>query len=179
MPPLPRGAAVVDLGCAPGAWLQVLARQVGPEARLVGVDLEPVAELDGPVTVLQLDMTDPESAEQIAEALGRPADAILSDAAPKLTGIADVDRAAGEELCLAALRISERVLAPGGSLVVKGFPSPESDRFRSELRKRFERTSELRPEGKRSTSKEFSWLAGPERPSRPDRRRRSRRASRA
>lgn len=154
---------MVDLGCAPGAWLQVLAEHVGPEGRLLGADLEPVPELDKPVTLLELDITLPEAPERIAQALGRPADAVLSDAAPKLTGIAEVDRAAGEELCLAALRIAERVLDPRGCLVVKGFPGPESDRFRGLLRERFGRARELRPEGKRATSREFYWLAEPAR----------------
>lgn len=179
MPPLRRGAAVVDLGCAPGAWLQVLVERVGPGGSVVGVDLEPVAELEGPVVLLSLDVTDPATPAAIAEALGRPADAVFSDAAPKLTGISDVDRAAGEELCTAALRIADEVLAPNGSLVVKSFPGPESDRFRDRLRKCFERVSELRPEGRRSSSKEFYWLACPEQARGRGRRRRTRRGNRA
>ena len=179
MPPLPRGAAVVDLGCAPGAWLQVLVDQLGPEARLVGVDLVPVPELAGPVTLLELDITAPDAPARIAKELGRPADAVLSDTAPKLSGIPDVDRAAGDELCEAALRIAQELLVPRGTLVVKGFPGPESDRFRARLRARFDRVSELRPEAKRSTSKEFYWLACSGAPSGRGQRRRSRRGTRA
>jgi 23S rRNA (uridine2552-2'-O)-methyltransferase len=83
---------------------------------------------------------------------------VISDAAPKLTGIRDLDRAAIEELQEAALRVVDRVLRPGGAILLKGFPGPEGDRLRATLRARFERVSEVRPEGKRSTSKEFYWV---------------------
>ncbi len=177
MPALAPNAAVVDLGSAPGAWLQVLAEYLAPTARIVGVDLEPVSELGASVILLQLDMIDPATPARIREALGRQADAVLCDAAPKLSGIAEVDRSAADELGQAALRIADELLAPGGSLVIKGFPGPEADRFRAELRERFARVRELRPEGKRATSKEFYWLAGSEEPMRRDRRRRKRRGS--
>ncbi len=177
MPALPPSAAVVDLGSAPGAWLQVLVERLGPSARIVGVDLEPVDELDPSVRLLQLDMTHPATPARIREVLGRQADAVLCDAAPKLSGIPDVDRSAADELGQAALRIADAVLAPHSSLVVKGFPGPEADRFREQLRAHFERVRELRPEGKRATSKEFYWLASSGEPKRRARRRRIRRGS--
>ena len=104
-------------------------------------------------------MCEPESLEAIRAALGRPADAVLCDASPKLTGVRDVDLAAIEEIYHAALAIAESLLAPRGFLVVKGFPGQESDLFRKELKRRFADVHELRPEGKRTTSKEFYWVA--------------------
>ena len=177
MPALPPSASVVDLGSAPGAWLQVLVERLDPSAHIVGVDLERVSALGPSVRLLQLDMTDPAAPARIREALGGQADAVLCDAAPKLSGIPDVDRSAADELEQAALRIADELLAPRGSLVVKGFPGPEADRFREQLRTRFERVRELRPEGKRVTSKEFYWLASSGEPMRRDRRRRIRRGS--
>ena len=174
MPALAQDAAVVDIGSAPGAWLQVLAEQLGPSARIVGLDLEPISELGDSVVLLQLDMTDPATPARVREALGRQADAVLCDAAPKLSGIPEVDRSAADELGQAALHIADEILAARGSLVVKGFPGPEADRFREQLRARFERVRELRPEGKRATSKEFYWLASSGEPKRRDRRRRTR-----
>jgi 23S rRNA (uridine2552-2'-O)-methyltransferase len=158
LPRLEAGAAVVELGCWPGGWLQVLAERVGPTGHVLGVDRERLEPLPPPVLILELDFTEPEAPARIAAALGRPADAVISDAAPKLSGVRDVDRAAIEELHEAALRVVDRVLRPGGAIVLKGFPGPESARFRASLRERFGRVSEVRPEGRRSTSKEFYWV---------------------
>jgi 23S rRNA (uridine2552-2'-O)-methyltransferase len=158
-PPLARNAAVLDLCCWPGGWLEVLAQRIGPEGRIVGVDLVETPALAAPqVSVLTADFTAPEALGALRAALGRPADAVLCDAAPKLTGVRDVDLAAIEEIYEAALALAESLLAPRGFLVVKGFPGQESDRFRKELRRKFATVSEVRPEGKRSTSKEFYWV---------------------
>ena len=159
-PPLARNAAVLDLGCWPGGWLEVLAQRIGPQGRIVGVDLQPTDPLAAPqVAVLQLDFCEPAALEPIRVALRRPADAVLCDAAPKLTGVRDVDLAAIEEIYAAALALAEALLTPRGFLIVKGFPGQESDLFRKELKRKFASVSEVRPEAKRATSKEFYWIA--------------------
>jgi 23S rRNA (uridine2552-2'-O)-methyltransferase len=155
---------VLDLGCWPGGWLQVLAQRLGPDARIVGVDLEPTDPIAANVTVLALDMCAPEALPAIQAALGRKADAVLCDASPKLTGIRDADLAGLEEIYLAALGLAEALLLPRGFLVVKGFPGQESDLFRKELKRRFSSVHEVRPEGKRTTSKEFYWVASQAKP---------------
>jgi len=168
-PPLPRGSAVVELGCWPGGWLQVLAKKVGPEGRVVGIDTRAVDPLGPNVELLRLDFTELGAADAILAALGGPAQALLSDAAPTLSGIKDVDRGAAEELHESTLALTHALLEPGGFLIAKGFPGPPADVFRRELRTAFASVSERRPEGKRSTSKEFYWLArgfGEKRPAR-------------
>jgi 23S rRNA (uridine2552-2'-O)-methyltransferase len=152
---------VVELGCWPGSWLQVLAARVGPEGRVVGVDLAPVDPLAPPVATLVGDFCEPAVREAITAALGGRADLVLCDAAPKLSGIAGADRGAMEELHEAALALCDAALAEAGSLVMKAFPGREADAIRARLRQRFARVAEVRPEGKRSTSKEFYWVAGP------------------
>jgi 23S rRNA (uridine2552-2'-O)-methyltransferase len=154
---------VVELGCWPWSWLQILARRVGPEGTVVGIDLAPVDPLPPPIVTLVGDFCEPGTREAIAKALGGPAELVLCDAAPKLSGIADVDRGAMEELHHAALALCDSVLPATGSLIMKAFPGAEADAVRAELRRRFARVAEVRPEGKRSTSKEFYWVAGPDR----------------
>jgi 23S rRNA (uridine2552-2'-O)-methyltransferase len=150
---------VVDLGCWPGSWLEILAAQVGPEGKVVGVDLQPTDAVAANVAILTGDFTEPAVHEAIRDALGRPADAVLSDASPKLTGVRDVDLASIEELYHAALALAESLLGPKGFLVVKGFPGQESDLFRKELRRKFATVHEVRPEAKRATSREFYFVA--------------------
>ena len=179
LPEIRPGSAVVELGCWPGGWLQVLAARVGSEGCVVGVDTRELDPLDEPVLLETLDFTEPEAPERIAAVLGRRADAVLSDAAPHLTGVKDVDRAAMEEIHFSALGVAERVLRPGGPLLVKAFPGPETDRFKKELRARFESLTEVRPEGKRSTSSEFYLIAGAAPRGGSTRRRRSRRGRRS
>ena len=119
--------------------------------------------LPPPIITLVGDFCDPGAREAIAKALGGRAELVLCDAAPKLSGIADVDRGAMEELHHAALALCDAVLLGSGSLIMKAFPGAEADAVRAELRRRFARVAEVRPEGKRSTSKEFYWVAGPDR----------------
>ena len=155
---------MLDLGCWPGGWLEVLAQRLGPDAKIVGVDLQPTDAIAPTVEILVLDMCAPEALPAIQAALGRKADAVLCDASPKLTGIRDADLAALEEIYVAALALAEALLTPRGFLIVKGFPGQESDLFRKELRRKFASVHEVRPEGKRATSKEFYWVASQAKP---------------
>ena len=117
------GARVADLGCWPGGWMQVAARLVGPSGRVVGVDR---AEIDPPLELanaraLCADLEDPGVAELLLEALGGPADVVLCDAAPKLTGIRASDRAPTPEPRIRAIQarmseVSTRARAPRPSV---------------------------------------------------------------
>ena len=133
------GDRVADLGCWPGGWLQVAAAAVGAAGRVVGVDLdaiEPPLDLEN-VVAIRADLTEPSVAERILAELGGPADALLSDAAPKLTGVRATDRAREEALLEAIERLAARLLRPGGTLVAKLLDAPESQAFVQRLRPRF------------------------------------------
>lgn len=158
LPGLRLGASVVELGCWPGGWLQRLAERVGPDGELVGVDLKSPDDLPPPVQIVVADLTASDTAAQISAKLAGPADALLCDAAPSLTGIREIDRAAMEELQLAALRIAGSVLRPGGALVLKAFPGAEADALRQQLRRDYGSLLEVQPEGRRATSREFYWV---------------------
>jgi len=163
---LRRGARVVDLGCWPGGWLQVAARAVGAEGRVVGVDL---AALESPldlanVFAIQGDFTEAPVLQQILEVLGGPADVLLSDAAPKLTGVRATDRAHEEALLEAIEAAIPKLLAPRGVLLVKLLDCPEAAGFAKRVRKRFASARELRPVASRKGSTERYLLARDHRP---------------
>jgi 23S rRNA (uridine2552-2'-O)-methyltransferase len=154
------GQRVVDLGCWPGGWLQVAAGRVGSAGRVVGVDLAPVEALDlANVVVLEADLGDPALAPRICEALGGPADVVLSDAAPKLTGIRATDRAREEELLGAIERLLPRILRRGGDLLLKVLESPEAREVMQRIRVRFDTARSLHPAASRKGSSERYLLA--------------------
>jgi len=155
-----RGDRVVDLGAWPGGWVQVAAAVVGTEGKVVGIDL---AELDplplAHVTLLRGDATDPVQQEKIRTALGGPADVVLSDMAPKLSGIREVDEARSIALCRAALTCALALLRKGGTLLLKVFMGPEYKAFLSQLRPIFTTVKTTRPEATRKGSAETYVVA--------------------
>ena len=158
---LRRGQRVLDLGCWPGGWLQVAARAVGRDGRVVGVDLAPLDEpLEAPnVVVLRADLSSPEIAKRILEALGGPADVVLSDAAPKLTGVRATDRAREQELLESIEALVPELLRAGGGLLLKILEGPEAQTVERRLRARFARTKIVKPRASRRGSAERYLLA--------------------
>ncbi len=159
---------MIDLGCWPGGWLQVASQVVGPAGRIVGVDLAPIEPpLDlANVIALSGDLTEPAVPERILEILGGRAQVLLSDAAPKLTGIRATDRAHEETLLGAIESLVPVLLEPGSNLVVKLFDGPEADAAAKRLGRRFRKSSGIRPEASRKGTSERYLLAwgykGPE-----------------
>lgn len=136
--------------------MQVAAREVGPKGRVLGVDK---AEVDPPLTESNVasfigDLEEIEVCERILESLGGPADVILSDAAPKLTGIRTTDRALEERLLEALEAIIPRVLRPGGSLLAKILEGPEAQLVDRRLRQMFGRAKTVKTKVTRKGSRE-------------------------
>ena len=155
------GQRVVDLGCWPGGWLQVAAGAVGRSGRVVGVDLTPLEEpLEDPqVIFLCADLAAPDTAERILEALGAPADVLLSDAAPKLTGVRATDRAREEALLETIEALLPRLLRPGGDLLLKILDGPEAQTVERRLKARFGRARVVKPRASRKGTTERYLLA--------------------
>jgi len=158
---LPPGARVADLGCWPGGWLQVAAERVGPTGRVVGVDL---AAMEPPLGIanaiaIQGDFAEPRVLQAVLDALGGPADVLLSDAAPKLTGVRATDRAREEALLEAVRAALPILLRPGGDLLCKLLDSPEADAIGRRLGAGFREARTLRPEATRKGSAERYLLA--------------------
>jgi 23S rRNA (uridine2552-2'-O)-methyltransferase len=157
---LRRGDAVVDLGAWPGGWMQVALERVGPEGRIVGVDLVPVEPLPAPnVRLLTADVRDPATGRALLAALGRQADVVLSDLAPKLTGVRDTDETRSAELIDATLAMLPLVLRRGGRLLTKLFMSPAYRGTVQQVGGLFAEVRTTRPEATRHGSAEL-YLVG-------------------
>jgi len=154
-----RGGRVADLGCAPGGWLVILARAVGPQGRVVGIDLARCANPPpGTVTIVG-DVTDAATVARVIDALGGPADLVTSDLAPKLTGIAVRDEAQSERVVEAALDFARRALRPGGAMVAKVFMGSEFKRFVEEFENDFAQVEVTRTAATRPGSSELYVVA--------------------
>lgn len=154
------GDTVVDLGAAPGGWLQVAARTVGPNGKVFGVDLQaikPFAERN--IILLEGDVTSAEIQAKIKELIGGRADCVLSDLAPKLSGIRDADMARCLELNRMALQVAVELLRPGGSVLIKSFISDDLQTFTRELQQYFSSVQRTKPEATRQGSSEFYFYA--------------------
>lgn len=154
------GDKVVDLGAAPGGWLQIAAKFAGQNGRVIGVDLQPIQPLpEGNVFLLSGDITSEEIQRQITQRLGGPANCVLSDLSPKLSGIRDADMARCLELGRTALAIAIELLRPGGALLVKSFSSNDLQIFTAELKRHFSAVQRTKPEATRQGSSEFYFYA--------------------
>jgi 23S rRNA (uridine2552-2'-O)-methyltransferase len=154
------GDRVIDLGSWPGGWVQVAAALVGNTGRVIGIDLVALDPFPLPnVFLLQGDAMDPEQQEKILALVGGPSDVLLSDMAPKLSGIHETDETRAMELCRTALTCAPRLVRPGGALLLKVFMGSEYKAFLAELRASFATVKVTRPEATRKRSAETYILA--------------------
>ncbi|KAJ2787188.1 tRNA (uridine-2'-O-)-methyltransferase trm7 [Coemansia interrupta] len=149
----------VDLCAAPGSWSQVLSRELqknrqeGQEPpQIVAVDLQAMAPLAG-VTQLQGDITKLSTAEQIVSHFhGGRADLVVSDGAPDVTGLHDLDEYIQAQLILAALNITTHVLRPGGAFVAKIFRGKDVTLLYAQLKTFFRTVHVAKPRSSRNSS---------------------------
>ncbi len=157
---LRRGDRVVDLGAWPGGWIQVALDRIGPSGRIVAVDLAPIDPFPGcPVETVVGDLRDPAVIAALRERLGSPADIVLSDAAPKLTGVRDVDEARSSELVGAVLDAIPVLLEPGGRALLKLFMDSGYTATSARLRELFAEVKTTRPASSRRGSAELYLVA--------------------
>lgn len=153
---LRQGSRVIDLGCAPGGWVQVaLAR--GASA-VVGVDLLAVDPLP-PAQLIQMDFTDPACGQMLIDLLGGPPDLILSDMAPNTTGHKQTDHLRIVGLIEAAVDFTVEVLKPGGSFVTKAFQGGETAGVLKLLKAHFAEVRHVKPKSSRAGSSEVYLVA--------------------
>ncbi len=154
------GDRVIDLGSWPGGWVQVAASLVGSTGQVIGIDLVALDPLPLPnVTLVQGDATDPRQQAQLLVLLGSRSDVLLSDMAPKLSGIRETDDTRAMDLCRTALTCAPQLVRPGGALLLKVFMGPEYKAFLTELRTTFTTVKVTRPKAIRKGSAETYVLA--------------------
>ncbi|HVP67351.1 MAG TPA: RlmE family RNA methyltransferase [Anaeromyxobacteraceae bacterium] len=147
------GQAVLDLGAAPGGFLQVLAEAVGPRGLAVGVDREPIRAIGKPwVRTAVLDLLAPDALEALRQVHPGRYDLVTSDMAPKTIGVKVTDEARSLELARTALAVAREVLRVGGSFVVKVFMGGDFPAFQREVRASFDKVLVARPEATRERS---------------------------
>jgi len=150
-----KGQVVVDLGAAPGGWLQIEREMVGPEGIIIGVDLSPIAPLPfDNVRLIRGVITAPEVMEQVSSLAGGKVDVVVSDLAPKFSGIHDLDHARQIDLSSMALASSSRMLRTGGSMVMKVLMGSEFRQFLSSVERRFGSVKIHKPKASRDSSSE-------------------------
>jgi 23S rRNA (uridine2552-2'-O)-methyltransferase len=150
---LGKGGSVLDLGAAPGGFLQVMADVVGPRGVAVGVDIVPIREIGKPwVRTAVLDLLAPDALDRIRELHPGRFDLVTSDMAPKTIGVKITDEARSLELARMALSVAGETLKLGGGFVVKVFMGGDFPLFQKETRARFGKVEVVRPEATRERS---------------------------
>src|SRR5688572_16325159 len=148
---------VVDLGIAPGGWTQVV-RQKSPRSIVLGIDLLPTEPIEG-ATILQLDFMDESAPARLQEALGGPADLVLSDMAANTVGHPQTDHLRTMALVEAALDFACDVLRPGGAFVAKVLAGGADAQLVAELKRRFTSVKHAKPPASRKGSSEWYVIA--------------------
>jgi 23S rRNA (uridine2552-2'-O)-methyltransferase len=148
---------VLDLGCSPGSWMQYIGPKVGKEGLVVGVDLKPPEiELSHPLYFLPGDVRSLDFG--LLKLISPYFDVIVSDMAPKTTGIREVDQQRSLELAEQAFIYARELLAPGGHFLVKIFEGPETEAFARKLEEMFTQVHRVKPAGSRPASPEIYLL---------------------
>jgi 23S rRNA (uridine2552-2'-O)-methyltransferase len=151
-----KGARVIDLGCAPGGWLQIAVER--GVTQLVGVDLLPVDPVE-PAHILEMDFTDDACPPKLIELLGGAPDVVLSDMAPNTVGHRETDHLRIVGLIEMGAEFAIEVLKPGGAFVAKAFQGGETADVIARLKKNFDKVVHYKPKASRADSSEVFLVA--------------------
>jgi 23S rRNA (uridine2552-2'-O)-methyltransferase len=155
---LRKGARVLDLGAAPGGWTQVAVKRIGENGAVVAADSLEMEPMSG-ATVLQCDLLDAATPDLLKQALGGPADVVLTDMAAPTTGHRATDHLRTVALFEAALDVASDVLKPGGVFVGKVFQGGASGALLARVKKMFREVKHVKPPASRAESVELYLVA--------------------
>ena len=161
---LGRGKRVLDFGSSPGGWLQVASEEVGPEGLVVGVDISPIRVKGNNIVSMKMNVNDPGFAAKAADALKGKADVFLSDLAPDVSGVWELDQTRQMDLTMKVLELAPALLKAGGCLFCKLFDAEGSQAIRDELRARFESVRVIKPAASRRAASELYYFCDGLRP---------------
>jgi 23S rRNA (uridine2552-2'-O)-methyltransferase len=153
------GMTVVDLGAAPGSWSEYASALVGRQGKVVATDILPMEPLPG-VSFVQGDFREDAVMERLLQVLeGRSVDLVMSDMAPNISGVGAVDQPRAMYLAELAVEFAQRVVRPGGELLVKIFQGEGFDALLKELRSQYDKVVIRKPRSSRARSREVYALA--------------------
>lgn len=149
-----KGDVVVDIGCAPGGWLQVLAEQIGSNGKIIGVDLHSIEPLKN-VILLQGSVEDAKLAGNLLDTTHSYFDVLLSDLSPRVSGIWQYDHVRQISLSLNALQLALKILRDRGNAIFKVFEGEMANEFKEEVANNFATIMISKPKASRQESSEF------------------------
>lgn len=151
---------VLDIGAAPGGWLQVSAEAVGEDGLVVGIDIEKIKPLGlRNVKTVVGDVMDEKTLEEVKKLLPGEVDVVLSDLSPNISGAWELDHFRQIELSRTAMRVSEKILKPEGWFILKVFQGSEYEGFLQELREAYLFVKVVKPRASRKESAEIYIVA--------------------
>ncbi len=154
-----KGSVVVDLGAAPGGWMQVAHNIVGENGFVLGVDLQVIDPLNAAnVAFIVADIHDQNTVEKIRTVLPRRPDIVLSDLSPNVSGVWNLDHARQIGLAKIALDIASTILKPGGIFLVKVFQGDMLKEFKRQLQRQFRNVKATKPSASRAKSSELYFI---------------------
>jgi 23S rRNA (uridine2552-2'-O)-methyltransferase len=153
------GDVVIDLGAAPGGWIQAARKTAGKKGFVLGVDLKRIEPFPQEyVRTIVCDIMDQDAVQQISEMLPRKADAVISDASPNISGVWELDHARQIDLAQQALQIAKETLRPGGNFFAKVFQGDMLDDYTHKVKQHFEMVLVIKPKASRAKSSEMFIL---------------------
>ena len=160
-----KGHSVLDLGASPGSWSQYVIERIGDKGELTGIDITPITWTAANAKFLTLSIYDPEIIPKLlAESVKIPCNTVISDMAPKTTGVKFADAALSARLCEAALELALKTLKYNGSFICKFFDGEDFTPFRNLLKSKFINVYTLRPNSTRAESRELFFICKEFRP---------------
>ena len=154
------GDVVVDLGAAPGGWIQAARKAAGKNGFVLGVDLNPIEPFEQTyIRTIICDLTDDDAVKEILSFLPTKADVVLSDMSPNISGVWEMDHARQIDLATKALEVAQQVLCPHGSFFTKVFQGDLLAEYMTKVKAAFDEVKLIKPKASRVQSSEIYILA--------------------